>query len=171
VKAIRPSSLSVYQSGFMPACTGPERPNKTKGDAMRIRTQAALAALTMLLGVAVFAGSGGRQNNETRLRTRLAGAAIEGKTPEGNADFRSDQRGRSRLNVQVENVNLPAGTVLTVAVQDGTTVINAGTITLPAFGFGELELNSEDGASVPAVHKGEMVTVSNGGVRILAGVF
>jgi hypothetical protein len=74
------------------------------------------------------------------------------------------------LNVEVENFNLPTGTLLTIAVQGGTTVTTAGTIKLLAFGSGELELNSEDGAAVPAVHKGDMVTVSNAGSRILAGV-
>jgi hypothetical protein len=72
----------------------------------------------------------------------------------------------------VENVNLPAGTVLTVSLHAGLTVTVVGTIKLSAFGAGELELNSEDGATVSTVVKGDMVTVSNAaGSRILAGVF
>ena len=110
-------------------------------------------------------------NAETRLRTRLAGGPIQGKTPEGNADFRVDTaRNRSRLNVEVENVNLPAGTVLTVTLQRGATMTPLGTIKLDAFGFGELELNSQDGDAVPAVQAGDMVLVAHGGT-ILAGVF
>jgi hypothetical protein len=68
--------------------------------------------------------------------------------------------------VDVENVNLPDGTTLDVSV--GITLV--GHITLK-LGFGELELNSQDGDTVPAVVKGNMVTVANGGTTILAGVF
>jgi hypothetical protein len=58
---------------------------------VRTRTYAALAAFTILLGAALFADDGGNgQNNETRFKTRLAGSSIQGKTPEGNADFRSE---------------------------------------------------------------------------------
>jgi hypothetical protein len=139
---------------------------------MKPRIQIALASALLLLGaIAATADKGGDQKNEVRMRTRLAGAAIQGKTPEGNADFRSDSRSRTRLNVEVENVNLAAGTILTVVVQDGTTKTTVGTIKLSSFGGGELELNSDDGDAVPAVQKGDMVTVSNAGATILAGVF
>jgi hypothetical protein len=141
---------------------------------VKTRTHAAFAALILLVGTAALVadqGHNGGQNSEARLKTRLAGAAIQGQTPEGNADFRSDQNGRVRLNVEVEHVNLPAGTVLTVSVQDGATVTVAGTITLSATGERELELNSQDGATVPAVQKGDMITVSNAGKTILAGAF
>jgi hypothetical protein len=50
----------------------------------------------------------------------------------------------------------------------GSTVV--GHIALK-FGGGELELNSQDGDTVPALVKGSMVTVANGGTTILAGVF
>jgi hypothetical protein len=118
-------------------------------------------------------GNGGSGNNnvEIRLRTKLSGAAIQGRTPSGSADFRSDSQGRTRLNVEVEDVNLPSGTVLTVAIQHGATVTTAGTITLATSAENELELNSQNGDTVPAVLAGDMVTVSNAGVTILAGVF
>ena len=140
---------------------------------MRTRTYAAFAAFLMLVGgAALVADQGGRgdQNNETRLRTRLAGAAIQGKTPEGNADFRSDQRGRHRLNVEVENVNMPDDTVLDVSLTHSGTESKVGEIKLTA-GFGEMELSSQDGDVVPAVAKGDTVTVKAGKSGILAGVF
>jgi hypothetical protein len=139
------------------------------------KTHVALALALLVTGAVnvIQADNGGKngQNNETRLKTKLAGAPIQGKTPEGSADFRSDSRGRSRLNVEVEHVNLPAGTMLTVSVQHGAVITNVGMITLSALGGGELELDSQDGATVPAVQPGDMVTVANGGVTILAGVF
>jgi len=133
------------------------------------RLQVLLTIVVLAAGTASIARADhdGGKNAETRLRTRLAGAAIQGKTPEGNADFRLDARGRTRLNVEVENVNLPARTVLDVSVH--STVV--GHITLSATGFGELELNSQDGDVVPAVQAGDVVIVSNGATAILTGVF
>ena len=108
--------------------------------------------------------------SETRIRTALSGGAIAGQAPSGNADFRSETRGRSRLNVEVEHVNEADGTTLTVMVVHNGTSTSLGTIHLKA-GFGELELNSQDGEAVPAIVKGDMVVVSDGGGAILSGVF
>lgn len=142
---------------------------------MKTRRHAALAVFALLAGaVALVADNGnGGQNDEVRMRATLTGPAIGGVKPEGNADFRSDsQRGRTRLNVEVEHVNMPAGTVLTVAVHQGTVTTTIGTIKLSALGEGELELNSQDGDVVPVVITGTMVTVKNpAGTTILAGVF
>jgi hypothetical protein len=135
-------------------------------------------ATALLLSVAVgyvFADDGGKgpnngNNTQIRLRTNLAGAAIGGKKPGGNADFRMDN-GRTRLNVEVENVNLPAGTVLTVAVTHAGATTTAGTITLNSSGEIELELDSQHGDTVPTIASGDMITVSNGAAVILAGAF
>jgi hypothetical protein len=132
-----------------------------------LRAAAPLAVL-LILSQAMPADS---HNSEVRLRARLAGSAIGGVNPEGNADFRSDARGRTRLNVEVEHVNLPQGTVLSVSLTHGGTSTVIGHTTLNALGFGELELNSQDGDSVPAVQTGDVVTVMNGGAAVLAGVF
>jgi hypothetical protein len=135
----------------------------------RARFCPALVLLTIacVAGTSIFAKS-----DETRLRTRLAGAAIGGKTPEGNADFRSElSRGRTRFHVEVEDVNLPAGTMLTVMVshnQGPSTQV--GTMPLDALGAAELELDSQDGDTVPAVQAGDVVMVMNGGA-ILSGAF
>ena len=115
------------------------------------------------------ADHGGNNNNQTRLRTKLAGGAIQGKTPEGNAEFRMDAKNRTEFNVEVENVNLPAGTVLDVTVGASPTVV--GHITLNAFGEGELELRSQDGDVVPSVAAHDTVTVLNAGMAILSGTF
>ena len=134
-----------------------------------IRIQAVLAAALVLLAVspAVRADHGGKDGaQQTRLRARLTGPAIQNVTPEGNADFRSET-GRTRLQVEVEHVNLPAGTVLTVTIQ----TVQVGTITLSATGFGELELDSQHGDTVPAVNSGDVISVSNGTAAILTGIF
>jgi len=126
----------------------------------------ALAA-TLTLSTALADGN----KNETRLRAQLTGAAIGNITPSGNADFRSDSRGRTRLNVEVEHVNLPQGTVLTVTLTHAGTTTTVGTFTLSVTGFAELELNSQDGQTVPAVQSGDMIAVMNGASFVLSGVF
>src|SRR3954452_1348786 len=134
----------------------------TKNQYGRHLGRATLIALTMgaLIGASLWADS---SSTELRLRTQLAGGAIAGKVPSGNADFRMESaRNRSRLNVEVENVNLANGTVLSVMVSHAGVSAKVGEIHL-LNGFGELELNSQDGATVPAIVKQDIVTVSNAG--------
>ena len=145
------------------------------------RFQTLLTVATLAFGATLaFADDGGGKGNgngngngnagEVRLRAKLAGPAIQNRTPEGSADFRMDDKGRTRFNAEAENVNLPSGTVLTVAIIHGTTSTTVGTITLSSSGFGELELESQNGAMVPAAQAGDMVTISNGATTIVAGV-
>lgn len=136
----------------------------------RFHAMLMVAVLAVGTAAVVRADHGGNNNNQTRLRTKLAGGAINGKTPEGNAEFRMDAKGRTSFKVEVEHVNLPA-TVLDVMLTDGGVSTLVGHITLNAFGEGELELQSQDGDTVPAVVKGDVVTVSNGSSSILSGSF
>lgn len=102
---------------------------------------------------------------EIRLRTRLAG----GGAASGAAEYRSiPSKNRSRLNVQVEDVNLAAGTVVDVTVNGD----KVGTITISAAPIrgGELELNTQDGEAVPSLSKGALVVVKNGDTAVLSGV-
>lgn len=140
--------------------------------AFRIHAALAAALLTLAISHSVRAEHGGKnQAQETRLRARLTGPAIQGVTPEGSGDFRMETN-RTRLQVEVEHVNLPAGTVLTVLLQSGAGApVQIGQITLSATGFGELELESDHGATVPAVNKGDVLSVANGTTAILAGAF
>ena len=104
---------------------------------------------------------------EVRVEARLAGAAINGLTPKGHAKFRS-RNGEREFEVEVEKVNLPAGTVLSVLV-DG---VKVGELQLAATLEGELELESERGTSVPAVTGASTVVVTNAqGQTVLSGTF
>ncbi len=124
-----------------------------------------LCAAAFLLAVPVLMEAKGAA--ETRLRAALTGARINSMTPSGHADFRARQ-GSSRLNVEVEDVNVAPGTVLDVFL-DGAQI---GTITVtPVTLGGELELNSNDGDMVPAVKAGALVVVKNGPSAVVAGVF
>ena len=132
----------------------------------QLTRRASLAAILLIaLTPALFAAKA----SETRLRSTLAGGAITGMTPSGHADYRSiPAQGRMRLNVEVESVNLPAGTVLDVFIDDA----KIGSITIgpaPIRG-GELELNSQDGQVVPTVKPGAVVVVRSATTAILSGV-
>lgn len=128
----------------------------------------ALSLLTVL--ALVDAGQLVAKDSGARLKAKLAGAAIAGKTPEGSAEFRSQTKGSS-LEVEVEHVNLADGTVLSVSITHLGVVTALGNITLK-LGEGELELESQNGAVVPAVQKGDVVTVADStGAAIVVGSF
>ena len=130
--------------------------------------------LLMVLFASLLATGGSFQaaadgGAEIRLRTALSGAAIGGVVPSGHADFRS-RTGRTSLVVEVEHVNLANGTVLGVFVTPlGGVETKVGSITLN-LGFGELDLDSQNGDFIPAgVGSGTIVTVKNGTAPILSG--
>lgn len=107
-------------------------------------------------------------NGEIRIEARLAGAAINGLLPKGHAKFRSRTNGRRQLNVEVEKVNLPTGTVLNVLVDNA----NVGQFILNSSLENELELETEHGAIVPNITTTSTVVVANAqGGTILSGVF
>lgn len=125
-----------------------------------------LLATAMLLAMPALMAA---KDNEVRLRTALSGGALAGLKPSGNADFRAiAAQASARLNVEVEDVNLAAGTKVSVFV-DG---VQAGSITISAAPVrgGELELNTQDGQSVPSIKAGAVVVVRNGATAILSGV-
>ena len=124
---------------------------------------------TLLSGAAflLLAGSVPAAAGEIRLETRLSGGAIGGLEPSGHAEFRM-RAGDTRFSAEVEDVNLPAGTVLRVSVR-GTEV---GTITIgpaPVRG-GDLNLDSRTTGPVMEMRSGDTVTVAGPNGSILAGV-
>jgi hypothetical protein len=123
--------------------------------------------LTSLSAAPARADHGGQNGpTETRVRIILTGAAIRGITTQGHADFRTAGTQR-QLNVEVEKVNLADGTVLAVKV-NGAPV---GMLALK-MGRAEVELNTNDGAAVPVIHKGDTVTiVAANGAIVESGTF
>ncbi|MBN8731379.1 MAG: hypothetical protein J0L64_12615 [Acidobacteria bacterium] len=103
-------------------------------------------------------------NGETRVRTPLAGGAVNGLQPSGKADFRVRGAG-SRLNVEIEDVNLPPGSVVDVFV--GNQRIGTITVGPPPMRGGELELNTNDGATVPAIRPGDQITIRTAAQGVL----
>jgi hypothetical protein len=131
--------------------------------------RAALACVALFTAFAAFvaapAFAGG---SETTSTAALSGAAISGVTPHGRADFVLKADNSRKLEVEVEDVNLPAGTLLDVFV-DGTKV---GSITLDALRAGQIELETERGQTFPPINTGTRVVVtSRAGANIVAGSF
>ena len=55
-------------------------------------------------------------SDDIRIGATLTGAAINGVTPAGFAEYRVDDQNRRRLDVEGFSINLPAGTSLTVSI-------------------------------------------------------
>jgi len=133
----------------------------------RALTAVVLTACALMLSAATAAADqSGSQ--DTRIVAALSGAAIGGVTPKGDAEFRQRADGRRSLEVEVEHVNLPASTLLNVLVDNQ----KIGTITLDAFGFGQIELETENGQTFPVINSRTRVVVTDqAGGTIVAGSF
>lgn len=126
----------------------------------------------------VWAGSSGLSfldssrafaSTSSEIEAELSGAPVNGIVPKGEAEFEVEDSANREFRVRVENVNLPAGTVLDVFV-DGTKV---GTITLVGnLQRSELELKTELGQQIPQVStRTRVVIATQAGVTIVAGSF
>jgi hypothetical protein len=128
----------------------------------------ALACVATLFALAAFTAATAFASSETITNAALSGAVINGVTPTGSAEFRHRDDGTRKLEVEVEHVNLPAGTVLTAFV-GGQSV---GTITLDSLHAGQIELETERGQAVPQVGTGTPVAVRDAsGANLVAGAF
>ncbi len=148
---------------------GVNQPNLMNRSALSTFKRAALACLALVATLAALAAAPAFANDdETIIEAGLVGAAIGGQTPHGKAVFRQRPGNDRKLEVEVEDVNLPAGTVLGVFV-GGQQV---ATLTLGTLRAGEVELETGRGQSVPAVANGTTVAVRNqAGANIVTGAF
>lgn len=106
-------------------------------------------------------------SDSTKIEAQLSGAMLNGLIPKGEAELESFTDGSRKFEIEVENVNLPDGTVLNVVV-DGTKV---GTLTL-ALHRATLELKREDGATLPQINSRTRIVITDStGNTILAGAF
>jgi hypothetical protein len=134
---------------------------------MRIKRTLIAVIIVLASCLALAIANVSADDSEVIIETFLSGPAINGATPQGNARHRSRPDGRN-FRVQVENVNLPAGTLLNVLV-DGA---NIGTLTINSFRQGELERNTNDGQAVPNVGIGTTVNVrTQAGATVASGTF
>lgn len=87
--------------------------------------------------------------------------------PHGNAEFEVYADGQRELEVEIEDVNLGGGTLLTAFV-DGN---NVGQMILSPERRAVLKLRTQAGQTVPNVNDGSTVEVRNGGTVLVSGVF
>lgn len=104
--------------------------------------------------------------NSGDLFAGLSGPTLNGVVPTGFGQFEIHSS-RIELEVRVDRINLPMGTVLSVEV-DGAL---AGNMTLEDDGEARLRLRSDNGQTVPNVVVGSTIAVRNGGATILTGTF
>ncbi len=142
---------------------------ETKSSFLSSAARAALACVAIVATLAALAaGPAFANDDETIIQAGLSGAAIGGSTPHGKAVFRQRPGNDLKLEVEVEDVNLPAGTVLTVFVGGQ----QFATLTLGTLRAGEVERETERGQAVPAVTNGTTVAVRNSsGANIVTGAF
>ena len=102
-----------------------------------------------------------------RIGANLTGASIGGVTPAGFAEYRVDDQNRRRLDVDGFSINLPAGTALTVSINNaviGQTLVSS----CSTFSF---RRDTDDGQQVPVITSGMPVQVLNGTTVVLSGSF
>jgi len=107
-------------------------------------------------------------DTETIIQARLSGPRLNNLIPSGLAESRVRSNGSQRLKVEVEDVNLTAGTVLNVFL-NGSSI---GSLTINSFRQGELQLESNNGRLVPTVPPGSVVEVkTQPGALVASGTF
>lgn len=129
-----------------------------------------------LAGLAAADGRGDRGNHgaqglddQNTVRARLNGPAMGGETPSGTAVSRS-RDGQNLFRVEVQDVNLPDNTVLTVLLDHEGNRMRVGELRLTQ-GAGELDLRGRDGDQAPQAQSGDIVVVRQNHTAVLAGVF
>jgi hypothetical protein len=105
--------------------------------------------------------------SDTRIQATLSGAAVNGVTPAGFSEWRLDDSGRRRLDVQASAVNLPAGTVLSIVINNA----QVGQMSVNSFGGAFFSIDTNNNQPVPVVNFGNPIQVNNGAATVLAGTF
>lgn len=87
--------------------------------------------------------------------------------PHGHAEWELYSNNNREIEIEVEDLSLAVGTVLT-AVVDGN---NIGTLVVDLDRQAKLKLKTEDGQPVPVTNDGSTVVVLNGSAVVVQGVF
>jgi len=104
--------------------------------------------------------------NANQIYAILNGPTINGALPRGYSEYEIHSS-RTELETRIYQVSLPAGTSLSVFVND----IAVGNIVLQSGGEGRQRLRSDNGDTVPVVTAGSTIAIKNGGTTILSGTY
>ena len=132
--------------------------------------KAAAAAFLLAAWVSIPALISGVKADGTPLvavRTATLAAPSGTVNPHGEATWELYQSGNRELEVEVEDLNLPQGTVLTSFINGN----NVGSAAVDDRGRSRLRLKTEDGQAVPVVNDGSTCEVRNGATLIVSGIF
>ncbi|MBI5288739.1 MAG: hypothetical protein HY873_07175 [Chloroflexi bacterium] len=129
------------------------------------------AALVGADAMGVFAGGGG---GSTKAEVRLD-VVDTANNALASGKAKSEQRpDRTRFSIEAEDVQTEPGAYQVRITRNGSPVADSAGITLnvDTLGFGETELNTQDGDTVPTVLSGDLVEVLDptGTTVILSGV-
>ena len=106
-------------------------------------------------------------NVTTYFRASLTGSPINNVTPFGRADYKVFTDNSRRLEIEAFSVNVTAGTVLNVFVNN----VSIGQLTISATRSGRLELRTSQGQTVPTISAGNTIEIRQGTTVILSGTF
>lgn len=126
------------------------------------------ALILSIMPISMVTKAGGFFMGEPPILTRTASLASPSGTvnPHGAATYELYQSGNRELEVEIEDVSLADGTVLTAFVDN----LEVGTMTVSGQ-RGRLKLKTELGQTVPVVNDGSTAQVKNGSTVLVAGVF
>lgn len=128
----------------------------------------AVALLAMWVSIPLLTGSVKADNTPVIvIRTAALTSPTGGINPHGAATWQLYQSGNRELEIEVEDVNLAAGTSLTANIS-GSSV---GQVVVDVNHKAKLKLKTEDGQTVPTVNDGQTVDVRNGSTVLVSGVF
>jgi hypothetical protein len=123
-----------------------------------LKAAAVIVAIAVWAAVPFFSSSAQNSSIPIVTRTAMLTSPTGSSTPFGSAAWKLYSDGSRELEVQIEDVNLAAGTTLD-GVIDGSV---AGQLIVDSMGKGRLKLRTADGQTVPATNDGSTVEVKNG---------
>jgi hypothetical protein len=124
---------------------------------MKRKIRNRIVAVLSLVGLACWLVATGVQANDnvTELSARLSGPSINGVAPGGVAEYEVKVDGNRELKVTLSSVNLPAGTILSVLVDNS----QVGQLSVNSLGGGTFEVETKDGQAVPFVNGNSAVAI------------
>lgn len=100
------------------------------------------------------------------IRTAILSSPTGAVNPHGNATWQLYPSGNREIEIEIEDVNLAAGTSLDTVVNGNPT----GQIIVDSRNRGKLKLRTDDGQAVPMTDDGTPVSVKNGDLTLISGV-
>jgi hypothetical protein len=127
---------------------------------MRLFARFAVTTLLVIVPLSILGTAASAQGSgETALHARLSGAVLNHIKPFGYAEYDTQYDSETgverQLQVEVEHVNLPNGTLLSVHLNG----VAVGVMRVSR-GHGNLELDTQAGNAVPVINIGDHLSIA-----------